>query len=94
MAAKVGVNDKTYGAYEVGRNDIPHDVQGRLRKVGFTGPWPREEAQAPSGDFTPREDYWKLVGRVETLERTVEKLGEIVRDLVRESEESRRAERP
>jgi hypothetical protein len=94
---KPPVAKNTVSSWVTGRNRVKPAYRKQLESLGFQGVWPEQEqqiAQAPAGEFTPREDYWKLVGRVETLERAVEKLGELVRDLVRESEESRRAARP
>lgn len=89
-AAKLRIAQNTYSAWETGRSEIPADGERDLRKMGYTGPLPRQEAPAASpADYVTREDFWKLVGRLETLERAFEKQGEIVRDLVRESEESR-----
>lgn len=76
---KLGLSQATYQSYESGRTSIPEDVQAKIRKLGYQGPWPKDEAheaKAPAGDFTPREDYWKLVGRVEALERLVQNLSE------------------
>ncbi len=61
----------------VTRRGIPIERRPQLELLGWKGPWEwPEEALAPAGDFTPREDYWKLVGRVEALERLVQNLSE------------------
>jgi hypothetical protein len=92
---KLGVNPTMVSRWMNG-GGISDDYKAKIRKLGYTGPWPREEAQeAPAGVVT-REEYeairqelWKVVGRLETLERAFERQGEVVRDLVRESEGSR-----
>ena len=93
LAEKIGAIQGTYGAYETGRISIPAPIQGKLRKLGYAGPWPaQEEAPQPAGVIITGETFHReigrLEGRVETLERAVERMGEIVRDLVRESEQS------
>lgn len=77
LAEKLGVQQSRISKWLKGREPIPEAYQAKLRAMKYAGPWPREEAQeAPAGDFTPREDYWKLVGRVEALERIVQNLSE------------------
>ena len=93
VADKIGAIQGTYGAYETGRISIPAPIQAKLRKIGYDGPMPRQEAQDAPAAGVSREDVatelGKLEGRIERLETAYEKLGELVRDLVRESEESR-----
>lgn len=86
LAEKLGGNQKTYGAYETGRNDIPHDVRAKLKKMGYTGPWPREEAPASAGGpyvteaaFAEWRGYWRggmegVLERLKALEDQVQKL--------------------
>lgn len=66
LAGKIGSNQKTYSAYETGRlKDIPPDIQAKIRRLGYQGPWPAQEA--PAGGAMP-EEVVKLKGRVEALE--------------------------
>ncbi len=59
MAGKLRVNAKTYGAYETGRIGIPADVQGKIKKAGYTGLWPSETEKA-LGDYINREEFDSL----------------------------------
>lgn len=94
LADKIGSNQKTYSAYETGRlKDIPPDIQAKIRKMGYTGPWPREEAQAAPANgqapYVTEKEFWKLVGRLEKLEAAFDKLGEgFRRHLEKEPEEA------
>jgi len=45
--------------------------------MGYKGPWPTEETkEAPAPAGVSAEEFWKLVGRLEALERTVQNLAE------------------
>ena len=77
LAEKLKISTATVSAYKTGRINIPPKTQDAIRKLGYQGPWPREEtkeASAPSG--ISLEEFWKLVGRLEALERTVQNLSE------------------
>jgi transcriptional regulator with XRE-family HTH domain len=56
LAEKIQVNPKTYQAYETDRAAIPPEVQKRIRKLGYVGPWPEEEGgQATRDDLKALE---------------------------------------
>ncbi len=85
LADKVGSNQKSYSAYETGRTAVPGEIQAKLRKLGYSGPFPHEEKAKPEGDFITREEfaewrgYWKagtenLLERLEDLTRKVDQL--------------------
>jgi transcriptional regulator with XRE-family HTH domain len=64
LAEKIGSNQKTYSAYETARlKDIPPEIQAKIRKLGYTGPWPRQEsAAAPSIGYATIEEVAELRG--------------------------------
>ena len=70
LAGKVGTNQKAYSAYETGRNKVPADIQRKIRKLGYAGPWPSQAAQ----DLTLAD-----LKRIEEL--LTEKAGAIREDL-------------
>lgn len=99
LADKIGSNQKTYSAYETGRlPDIPPDIQARLRKLGYTGHWPREKAQdAAAGGPAPyvtREEFGELKGalktHVEQWEKGQEKVLQRLEDALRRIEQLER----
>jgi transcriptional regulator with XRE-family HTH domain len=65
VAGKIGEPRPTYQKMESGVGPIPLTVENKLRKLGFTGRLPREEAATASGGS---EEVVKLKGRVEALE--------------------------
>lgn len=82
LAEKIGSNQKSYSAYETGRTVLPGEVQAKLRKLGYTGPWPHQEEASeaiPAAVF--HREIGKLEGRVETLERRLEEAFVLIRDL-------------
>lgn len=89
------VAKNTVSSWKTGRNGIPPDYQKQIRKLGFKGLWPSQEAQesaaAPGGPYVTREELaelrGRLEGRIEVLERALERLGEGVRLLAIEREE-------
>lgn len=46
IADKVGSNQKSYSAYETGRTKVPGEVQAKLKKLGFPGPFPHEKTDS------------------------------------------------
>lgn len=94
---KIGVRQGRVSKWVLGQEGISPEYQKAIRKLGYTGPWPAEEAQdAAAGgpaSYVTREEFAELRGalgaRIDGLERALERMGEIVRDLVRESEQSR-----
>jgi hypothetical protein len=83
------VAKNTVSSWKTGRNGVPPEYQKQIRKLGFKGPWPREEAQEAAAGGSPtyvtREEfaewrgYWKagteeLLKRLEALEDQVRKL--------------------
>lgn len=82
IAAKLRIAQNTYSAWETGRSDIPADGERDLRKLGFTGPLPRQEA-APiyvtEAQLAEWRGYWRagmegVLARLEALEDQVRKL--------------------
>ena len=89
VADELGITEPSYRSYESGANDVPEDVRGRLKslKDGFSGPWPKEEAKAPGGDYITREEFAELRGAlderrrdIQDLWRALENLSSTVRD--------------
>jgi transcriptional regulator with XRE-family HTH domain len=82
IAGKIGEPRPTYQKMESGEGPIWPEMQAKIRKVGYTGPWPREEAQeaaAPAGaNYVTREELAELRGAVrahiEQWERGQEKV--------------------
>jgi hypothetical protein len=77
LAEKLKVSVATVSAYKTGRINVPPKIQDAIRKLGYVGPWPREEAKeaaAPAG--VSEREIGKLEGRIEALERQVERLAE------------------
>jgi transcriptional regulator with XRE-family HTH domain len=82
LAEKIGSNQKSYSAYETGRTSLPGELQTKLRKLGYSGPWPHQEAsvESISPDVFHRE-VGKLEGRLEAVERRLEDALVLIRDL-------------
>lgn len=59
LAEKLKVSRATVSAYKTGRINIPPKIQDQLRKMGYDGPWPRQEAQAAGARIT-REEFDRL----------------------------------
>jgi len=78
FAEKLGVQQSRVSKWLSGREGVSQDYQGKIRKLGYSGPWPREEAKeapAPAGiEPTRSEELWKLTGRVEALEKDAKEL--------------------
>lgn len=89
FAEKLGVDPTRLSRWMNRVDGISDDYQAKIRKLGYTGPWPREEAQeapAPAGgpyvtekDFAEWRGYWRggmeaLLKRVDDLEDQVRKL--------------------
>lgn len=91
MALKLGVNPTMISRWMNGAG-ISDDYKAKIRKLGYSGPWPHEEAQEAQTAGVSREDHWKLVGRVEAIERAFERLAEGVRELAIRDEERRKRE--
>lgn len=93
LSAELGYEKwTTYAAQEQGKNPLPAEIKALLRgrKYKFEGRFPDEEeaqeAPAPAGGpYVTEKDFahenGRLLGRIETLERALENLGEIVREL-------------
>lgn len=97
-ALKPKVAKNTVSSWKTGRNGVPPDYEKQLRKLGFKGKLPQEMPKGTpaglDGSFVTREEYeglqkelWKTIGRLETLERAFEKLGEGVRELALQAAE-------
>ncbi len=89
LAEKLKVTRGAVSAYKTGRNEIPMKLQEAIRKLGYAGPWPREEVKegaAPAeGVYLTKEEfaewrgYWragteKLLEQLEDLARKVDRL--------------------
>lgn len=88
LAEKLKVSVATVSAYKTGRINIPPKAQEAIRKLGYTGPWPNEEAQeapAPAGGpYVTEKAFEDVPGRLKRLEedsRAVLPLVQAVRDL-------------
>lgn len=98
FAEKLGVDATRLSRWLNLSDGISEDYKAKIRKLGYTGPWPSEEAQespAPAGGpYVTEKDFahenGRLTGRIEVLERAFEKLGEAVRELALREEERRR----
>jgi hypothetical protein len=91
LAAKLKppVAKNTVSSWKTGRNGIPPEYKKQMRALGFSGPWPQEEAQGPATDVTPsgitREEFAEergaLRAEIRLLREALEKMGEGVREL-------------
>lgn len=59
---KLGLSQATYQSYESGRTSIPEEIRAKIKKLGYTGPWPQEEAKVPAADAISREEFAELKG--------------------------------
>lgn len=69
LADKIEEPRPTYQKWESGVSlGIPPEIQAKLRKAGYTGPWPQEEAKEKArpqaGDYITREEFAELRGAV------------------------------
>ena len=63
LAAKLGKPRPTYQKMEAGTGPIRPKEQDKIRKLGYTGPWPREVAKkaAEAGDsYITRAEFDEL----------------------------------
>lgn len=90
LADKLGEPRPTYQSWETGRTpSIPPEVQGKLRKLGYKGPWPAQAAQdavaEPAAPYVTEAQlaewrgYWRagmeaVLKRLDDLEDQVRKL--------------------
>lgn len=77
FSTKLGVNQARVSKWLSLTEGVSPDYQAKIRKMGYTGPWPREEAKeaaAPAG--VSEREIGKLEGRIEALERQLERLAE------------------
>jgi hypothetical protein len=82
IGVKLGVAQGRVSKWVLGTEGISEDYQARFRKLGYTGPWPREEAQEAQAGGQPtyvtREELAELRGAVrahiEQWERGQEKV--------------------
>jgi transcriptional regulator with XRE-family HTH domain len=58
LADKLGEPRPTFQSWETGRSAIPPAIQAKLRKMGYDGPWPQEEAKTAEG--VTREEFADL----------------------------------
>ena len=94
---KIGVRQGRVSKWILGTEGISPEYQRAVRKLGYSGPWPVEEAQDTQAGgpapYVTRDEFLKWTGRIERLEEGFEKLGEVVRLLLQEREEARQAGR-
>lgn len=73
FAEKLGVRQGQVSRWIAGANEISEEYQDKIRKAGYKGPWPSEEAkEAPApaaGPYVTEKDFGKLEGRIEALEK-------------------------
>lgn len=85
IAAKLRIAQNTYSAWETGRSEIPADGERDLRKLGFAGLLPRQEAAPAGGPYVTEAQlaewrgYWRagmegVLKRLDDLEDQVRKL--------------------
>lgn len=103
FAEKLGVTQGRVSKWLTAAEGVSADYQAKIRKLGYQGPWPAEEAQEPApptgGPYITEKDaareLGKLEGRIETLEKRLEEALEQLRDLyLRGPKESRPQEPP
>lgn len=51
LADKIGALPNTYQAYESARIGIPPDIQAKIRKMGYKGPWPEIGGEVTRADL-------------------------------------------
>lgn len=87
LADKLGVPRPTFQKMESGVGPIPPKIQTKIRKLEYTGPWPREEAKESAGGVLTREEFaeWRgylkagmegVLKRLDDLEGQVRKLSQ------------------
>lgn len=91
FSEKLGVQQSRVSKWLSGREGISQDYQTRIRKLGYKGPWPAEEAQespaAAGGPYVTEKDfaewrgYWRA-GTEGVLER-LKAAEDTIKDLVR-----------
>jgi transcriptional regulator with XRE-family HTH domain len=89
FADKLGVTQGRVSRWLKGQDGISADYQTAIRKLGYTGPWPAEEAQdAAAGGPAPyvtREEFAEergaLRAEIRLLREALEKMGEAIRAL-------------
>lgn len=86
LAEKLKISRGTVSAYATGRINIPPATQEKLRKLGYVGAWPRDEAkESQSINALTREEFAEYRGMVkaevsmlkEGLERAMEKIRQL-----------------
>lgn len=85
LADKLAVPRPTFQKMESGVGPISPKIQAKIRKLGYDGPWPREEAQEGAAEAIPaavfHREMGKLEGRLEAAERRLEEAFVLIRDL-------------
>ncbi len=80
LADRIGAVRATYQTYESGRSEIPRDIQVKLKKQGYDGPF---ADSARAADFVTREEFAEmkgdLQGQIRTLRERLEDFGEVIR---------------
>jgi transcriptional regulator with XRE-family HTH domain len=91
LAQKLGIIRATYQTYESNRSEVPIDVQTKLRKMLYDGPFPeigrkaeavtREDFGELKGALTAHIQHWEK-GEEKVLQR-LEALGQRISELER-----------
>jgi transcriptional regulator with XRE-family HTH domain len=84
LADKLGEARPTYQKMESGVGPISPAVEAKLRKLGFDGKLPRQEAKEAPAETIPAAYYremGRLEGRLEAVERRLEEAFALIRDL-------------
>ena len=95
FAEKMGIHQGRVSRWLKGQDGISSEYQAAIRKLGYTGPWPTQEAQdAQAGGpaaYVTREELAEVKGalgaEMRLLREAVEKMGETIRELALQASE-------
>lgn len=83
FSEKLGVHQGRVSRWLNGQDGISAEYQAAIRKLGYTGPWPQEEAQdAAAGGpalYVTREEFEDVPGRLKRLEEDSRALLPLIR---------------
>ncbi len=73
LAQKMGIHPTMISRWMAG-NGMSEDYQAKIRKLGYTGPWPREEVQeAPAAGITPEQHAREIRAPIQGLPCSADK---------------------